>query len=286
MTAALGAALPAAATPTDGPFTDTSVKSECDPWSWGAMVRSINEALASRFVEKMALTSYEGSAEGSAVTDVSCVTSWTFKFINQREPKAIGARVTVDLTDGGTPEVLEAPGDRRTVASLANPQDPLDYVQEQGFRQPFYSLGQAAVGEEEQASFYIRTTDLEHVRLSNEGKISHSAFPDLPASVVPFPATFFRTGGVKDLPQYDCPMDQPYLWNADLGSGLKGTAVRRTYDEGTVNSPNLYVVDGLVAGWDETPDGLTTGTPERGEAYLYALCTNDRALGYAPSSAE
>lgn len=289
MTAAFGAALPATATPIGDQPGGASVKSECEPLDWGGVMRSVHAALESSFVEKMALTSYEGTAEGSAVTDVNCLTQWTFRWANQRDRKAMGARVTLDLTDGGKPEVRSAPAETTGTATAANLEDTVGYLQKRGYRQPFYAAGKSAYGEEAEASTYIQTTDREYVRLIKNGsKVIHTAFPDvdLPFSVTVVPATFFRTGGTKDLPSFDCPIDRPYLWNADLDSGVKGAAVRRTWDEGTLNSPNLYTVDGLVAGWDETTDGLTTGTPERGEAFVYALCTDDRTLGYAPTAAE
>lgn len=288
LTTTLGAALPAAAQEPTEPTGEAIAADDCPQWKWDLFEQSMRNILKANGRAGYELAAFGADTGAGATTDFMCLTKWELFYADPRNPGAKSFQVNYDVRTGGTK------------VSDATPRTPLPQIEilpyraylmalAHGYTDPFYRLS-LTTGEQTGEPEYtistrgLNTTDYLVVNAMT-GKVFNYFFPGIPASVIPQQAGRY-SGGTETLQAYSCPARHPYLWNHDDGLALNGTAFRGYRTGSAIHSPDLTTVDGLVSGWQQKARGITSRDEAKDYKYLYALCTDDPNLAYAPPVAE
>jgi hypothetical protein len=280
-TATLGAALPATAEPGEDPVAaDTA---DCPQWKWQMLEGFMRDLLRVNGRAGYELAFFDADTAAGPTTDFQCLTRWELTYADPRNPGAKSVQINYDLRTGATKLTDVSPRTPLPQTGVT-PERAIVRAKAHGYTDPFYRLWLTAgekTGEPEYTVSTAGANTSDYIVVDAlTAKVSNYYFPDLPDPVIALQAGRY-SGGTQTLQAYTCPARHPYLWNHDNGLGLNGTNLRGYRTGAGIHTPDLDAVDGLVSGWQQKAGGITTDDPGKDDNYLYALCTDDPALGYA-----
>jgi hypothetical protein len=283
----LGAALPAAATPVEPPpVVEAAAPDECPRWGWKELNMWMEATLRNRGRGGYQLSIFDGTTAGRSTTDLLCVTKWEFIYSHPTDPRANRVSISLDLRSSASKVTEIKPGSTLPKTDMT-PQQAIDAMRAHGYDEPFRRLWLAPAQSGSGAAEYEFFTDKgDHILIdAKTGRVSSYEFPDLPDDVIALRAATVSGGGTYTAPEFRCPDRRPFVWKQGFGRGLPGTQFLGASFGSRVGLPALFTIDGLVAGWPETPAGIFAPRDGEDDTKLYAFCTDDPAEGYTPPAA-
>lgn len=291
----LASAIPAAAatppspTPHAAPAA-TDVQS-CPGLSYDELVAKAAEAAAITHPEWNVLTSIWATDNTAGRSDLKCMEYWAFRFANPNST-AEDREVQIDPRTGAVRFIRPYGRWAPLPADAPTPYEALDAIRERGYADTVHWFGIEV--EPQGVSYNFSSGGGTSVQVSwNQGKLSPVTVYGLNDVQLPDSVVANRTAhnGWDTMYAFTCPAHHPYLWKQGFGWNVLGTIVSNGYRPGTpgadvfLDLPVLTTVDGYASGWPETPGGISFDTWDPYSWSVFALCTNDPAEAYTPSTA-
>lgn len=291
MTATLGAALPAAATPAsvsagelehelapvDAGSADSAAPGECRAWSWEALMLTARTTLMAHALTHYELTGLTGRPKDGASAGLQCFLDWDLSFRNPRNPSDRPLTMNLELFTA-TPATITWTGPTTALpATSMNGFEAFDRLRAAGYPGDVESI-RLAPDTTGAAQFTLSLDRATQITVdADTGLVRNEAVPDLPRNTVTSTVGIFAASKVSTVGAVTCPAGHPYLLNADLGWGARGATVAGGGAHRATVKLYLYEyrgADGYVTGWDEAPNGISNKAD--GEVAVYALCTSDK----------
>lgn len=279
----LGAALPAAAAPSEVPPIVESSTDDCFRFGWSELSRWMQVTLQSSGYGSYGLSGIDGWTAGTPTTEYGCLTNWTFTYAHPTDREAKSIAISLDYVTRES-KVTEVWPEMPFTSLALTPPQAFEAARAHGYDQPLYGLSLGWGDTPNTPRFRIMTEASDYIDVNaRTGAVTNYYVPDLPDSVVALSADRFSSGGTRTLKAYACPSHHPYLWNRDFGVGLPGVKFRSYWTQGKVHSPTLTIADGFASGWHEKAAGITVPDAGKDDSYFYALCTKDPAEAFTPA---